>query len=418
MLRGTMNAAVQSVEQLNPDLASQAASPGERFPQERIRLALEGTLGVPFTDGNGITPYRNGNEIFPAMLAAIKAAEHRVEFLTFIYWTGDIAGRFVDAFVERAKAGVEVRVLLDGFGARPMRAEHIETMRAAGVDVQWFRPIMQWKLGQLDNRTHRKILVCDGVIGFTGGVGIATEWEGNAENPSHWRDTHFECRGPIVRALRAAFYQNWIEADFNLESALAPSGAIARQQDAEQSDLLVQVVASTGSPGFTDVAILHEVLALLARKRLRIVTPYFAPNEQTVRSLSAATKRGVEVEVMLPGPHADKRVSEFASAEVFDALLEAGVVIWRYQPTMLHTKLITIDGQLASIGSANFNQRSVSKDDEIVLNVLSPAFVAEMDEHFDTDRSRCERLTLGQWQRRGLLRRLAEAVLSPVKGQV
>jgi cardiolipin synthase A/B len=396
---------------------SEAASAHRASLQQRFQLGLEGTLGVPFTYGNTITAYRNGKEIFPAMLAAIGAARHRIEFLTFIYWTGDIARRFVDAFAERAQAGVEVRVLLDGVGASRMRREHIETMRAAGAEVRWFRPPKRLKLAQLDNRTHRKILVCDSVLGFTGGVGIASEWEGNAESPSNWRDTHFACRGPNVLALRAAFYQNWLEAEFTLEPALAPSEAFAEEQETEPGQLLVQVVASTGSDGFTDVAILHEALALLAQKRLRIVTPYFAPNEQTASSLAAAARRGVEIEVMLPGPHSDKRVSEFASAEAFDALLEAGVTIWRYQPTMLHVKLVTVDGQLASVGSANFNQRSASRDDEIVLNVLSHDFTAEMDSHFEIDRAQCTRLSLGEWRRRGLVRRIKEVLTSPIKGQ-
>jgi cardiolipin synthase A/B len=379
---------------------------------QQLRDAMEGALGVPFTDGNDLRPLRNGDEIFPAMLGAIEAARYSVELLTFIYWSGDIAHRFVATLSERAQAGVEVRVLLDGVGALPMPRDYIETMRNAGVDVRWFRPLSRWKLGRMGNRTHRKILVVDSETGFTGGVGIASEWEGDAQDPSHWRDSHFCCRGPCVRGLRAAFFQDWVEAEFSIGPAVATAAAAPAP-----GEMAVQAIASTGSSGYTDVAIMHEALALIAERRLRIVTAYFAPNDHTVATLVDAVRRGVEVEIMLPGPHIDKRVSELASADAFQPLLRAGVRIWRYQPTMLHAKVITVDGVLCCVGSANFNQRSASKDDEIALNVISRTLTAELDAHFDADLERCEKETLARWRRRGLGRRILETVLAPFKGQ-
>lgn len=380
--------------------------------EERKRLALESALGIPFTNGNLIEPLRNGNEIFPPMLEAIAAASEQIEFLTFVYWSGSIAEKFVEALSERARSGVMVRVLLDGFGARPMPKDLVERMRTAGVDVRWFRPLPQWKLWTLDNRTHRKVLVCDGLIGFTGGVGVAAEWEGDAENPEHWRDSHFRCTGPCVTSLRAAFYQNWVEADFRVSCAVEKL-----YQPAATGEHMVQVIASTGSVGLTDVAILHEALILLSEHRLRIVTPYFSPHERTVETLIDAAGRGVEIEIMLPGPHIDKRVSELAASESFQPLLEAGVTIWRYQPTMIHKKLLTVDQELSCIGSANFNQRSISKDDEILLCVLDRDFTRRMDEEFETDRDRCRPVKLGEWKRRGPGRRLIEGMAGLFKGQ-
>ncbi|KFB08131.1 phospholipase D-like domain-containing protein [Nitratireductor basaltis] len=379
---------------------------------DRYRHGLETALGIPFTAGNAIDVYRNGDEIFPPMLDAISRSEEMVELLTFIYWKGDIAEKFVEVLSERARAGVTVRVLLDGFGARPMPQRLVERMEDAGVQVRWFRPLPQWKVWNVDNRTHRKILVCDGQTGFTGGVGIAAEWEGHAQDSDHWRETHFRVRGPSVPALRAAFYQDWVEAEYRVDCALE---RVWPSQEA--GDTLVQVLASTASVGFTDIAILHEALVLLARKRLRITTPYFAPHERDVEVIVDAARRGVDIEIILPGPHIDKRVSELAASDDFEPLFEAGVKIWRYQPTMIHTKLVTVDGMLSCIGSANFNQRSSSKDDEIALCVLDPAFTQTMDSHFDEDRQNSVLTTLEDWKRRGMGRRARETVARLMKGE-
>ncbi len=377
---------------------------------DRYRHGLETALGVPFTAGNEIDVYRNGDEIFPPMLDAISRSTEMVEFLTFIYWKGDIAEKFVEVLSERALAGVTVRVLLDGFGARPMPQNLVERMENAGVQVRWFRPLPQWKVWNIDNRTHRKILVCDGQIGFTGGVGIASEWEGNAQDPDHWRETHFRVRGPAVTALRSAFYQDWVEAEYRVDCALE------RVWPSRQAgDKLVQVLASTASVGFTDIAILHEALVLLAQKSLRIITPYFAPHERDVEVIADAARRGVDVQIILPGPHIDKRVSELAASDAFEPLFEAGVKIWRYQPTMIHTKLVTVDGVVTCIGSANFNQRSASKDDEIALCVLDPAFARKMDGQFDEDCEKSVLTTLDDWKKRGIGRRAREAMAHVMK---
>lgn len=368
-----------------------------------LRPALESVVGVPFTDGNRIEVYRNGVEIFPPMLEAIRAAQSTIEFLTFIYWEGKIAREFAEALAERARAKVRVRVLLDSVGAMPMAREVVETMEAAGVEVRWFRPLAQWRIWKHDNRTHRKVLVVDGRVGFTGGVGIAEEWEGDACTPSEWRDTHFRVEGPAVHGLRGAFWGNWME----VEQIVA--GALEHVQDLSPiGDVAVQAVRSTASIGWSDVALLLDALAALARRRLRIATGYFAPDPDTAARLRRVATRGVAVDVMIPGPHTDKRVSELATANEYAPLVEAGVRIWRYQPTMMHTKLILVDDHLACIGSANFNQRSMRQDDEIVLVVIDRGLSEILNGHFEEDLANCVPLDLDEWKRRGLLRRIRE----------
>jgi cardiolipin synthase A/B len=376
------------------------------------RRVLEGLLGIPFTERNRVDVLRNGCRIFPAMLDAIASATISIEFLTFVYWTGAIADRFADALAERARAGVCVRVVLDAYGAALMPDRLVEHMEAAGVEVRWFRPLMHWKLWSRDNRTHRKVLVLDGRIGFTGGVGIAEEWEGDARSEREWRDTHFRIAGPAVHGIRAAFYENWMES----------GGVIGRVLDVvapvePAGTARVQVLRSESAVGWSDIASLFQIVIGLAKSRIRFATPYFSPDDSSTRLLVDAAGRGVDIEILIPGPHADKRVSQMAASDEIEHLLEAGVAIWRYQPTMLHAKIVTLDGILACIGSANFNHRSMLKDDEVALVVDDPATIAALDRDFDEDLRRSERLDGVSWRRRGVLRRSLELLARPFREQ-
>jgi cardiolipin synthase len=253
-------------------------------------------------------------------------------------------------------------------------------------------------------------MVVDGRDGFTGGVGIAAEWEGAARDPTEWRDTHFRVRGPAVLGLRATFLDNWIETT---HAAAVTLDTLCPAEPA--GTLCVQVMRSTAGVGWSDVATLHEVLIRLAERRLRFVTPYFSPSAETTTRLLEAVERGVEVEIMIPGPHVDKRVSELASSDEIERLLEGGVRLYSFQPTMLHKKCVTVDGIFASVGSANLNHRSSVKDDEIMLNVADRGFAGEMDRHFDADAKRCRSIGPGEWRRRGAFRRAVEGAASLVK---
>jgi cardiolipin synthase len=377
----------------------------------RIRRTLEGVLGVPATEGNGIDVLRNGDDIFPAMLDAITGAQHTVDFLTFVYWHGDIGTAFARALADRAKAGVRVRVLLDALGARTMDRNLIDCMADEGVQVHWFRPLRRFRPGQLNHRTHRKVLIVDEAVGFTGGVGIADEWKGDARNEHEWRDTHFRCRGPIVDGLRAAFLDNWAETG----PVLYEEG-IDRFPEQPQDGLVVtQCIRGASETGWSDVATLVRTLLQLAEDRVRITTAYFVPDEDLTARLCDASDRGVDVEILLPGAHADKRFVQLAAESTYTRLLEHGVAIWNYQPTMLHAKLMTVDGRIASIGSANFNYRSCCLDEEINVVALDPDLVALLDRQFDDDLDRSSRIRPARWRRRSLAQRTVEQAVAPVR---
>src|SRR5690606_8870081 len=255
-----------------------ASGDGRSAPDEgiqRYRRRLEGLLGVPATEGNQVDVLRNGDEIFPAMLEAIRAAEQTVDFMTFVYWTGEPAEAFAEALSDRAHAGVRVRILLDAVGARLMDKGLIESLERAGAHIDWFRPPTTWKLREANHRTHRKILVCDERVGFTGGVGIAQEWCGDARDETEWRDTHVRVRGPAVDGLRAAFTSDWAEAGNPLFDE--------RDRFPEQppaGDVIVQTVTGSAGAGWSDIGTLFDAIIRTARERIRLTTAYFVPDDR------------------------------------------------------------------------------------------------------------------------------------------
>ncbi len=373
-------------------------------PNPTLIQNLENLLGVPFTGGNHISVLKNGVEIFPAMLQAINEAESSIEFLTFVYWRGAIADCFASTLQMKAKAGIRVKVLLDAYGARSMDSRLVESMTAAGVEVSWFRPLT-WRWWKNMRRTHRKVLVCDNRVGFTGGVGIAKEWEGDARNQSEWRDTHFRIEGPAVDGLRAAFVGNWIEGGrlWDASNESMPLRCSGKSW--------IQVVRTTSSYGYTDIASLQRAAVLMAQKTLRITTAYFVPDETMVTLLRDTAARGVDVQILTPSAQcADSRVAKAIGDSTIAPLLSAGVKLWRYGPTMMHAKVITIDNVMAIIGSANFNQRSMRQDDEISLAVVDHKILNQLRHHFEKDIAKSELITRQSWHRRSTGRRIMEFV--------
>ncbi len=366
---------------------------------------LEQTLGIPFTTGNNIQVLKNGDRIFPAMLKAIDQAKERVEFLTFVYWSGNIAREFAEALAKKAAEGVEVFVILDSFGCAKMPDELFELMKRKGVQIEFFRPMTNWKFWKIDNRSHRKVLICDGEIAFTGGVGIASEWEGDARNENEWRDTHFLIKGPAVFGLQAAFIENWIETGRPLKFDHTVKG----DPDPEQK-VAVQVIRTSASVRWSDIVMLYQVLIKMARESIRISTAYFNPNSVIIDLLKDAAGRGVDVQLMMPGKITDQDVAKVAGDESFDTLLDAGIDLFYYQKTMLHSKIITIDGILSCVGSANFNHRSMLKDDEINVVILDEQVTGELNAHFLEDLEHCEKVEKGRWEKRSLLKRVLEQV--------
>ena len=371
---------------------------------DRWRQIVEGLVGIPATEGNRIDVLRNGDEIFPAMLEAIEQATQTVDFLTYVYWKGDIAWKFADTLAERARAGIRVRILLDAIGSAAMDKELIARMEDAGCMVERFR-VPNWRIWQADHRTHRKVLVCDEKVAFTGGVGIAEEWEGDARNPNEWRDTHFRVRGPAVDGLRASFVSHWFDT----------GNAILDERDEwphhdRVGEAVVQVLRSPAQFEYTDMALMFRALVQLAEQRVRLTTAYFVPDDEFIGYLRGASERGVEVELLVPGEHHDKRFVRAAGEERFADLLDAGVTIYRYGPTMLHAKVMTVDGLISFVGSANIDHRSMRLNAENNVLVVNTELAAVLDAQFDDDVRVSERVTEGAWARRGVGQRVMEAV--------
>ncbi|MFE2166364.1 phosphatidylserine/phosphatidylglycerophosphate/cardiolipin synthase family protein [Streptomyces sp. NPDC059447] len=388
-------------------------TPGADLEQERIhriRRRLERLIGIAATEGNSVRPLRNGDEIFAAMLDAIGSARHTVDMMTFVYWKGTIARRFAEALAERARAGVRVRLLLDGFGSRLIEKDLLRQMDAAGVEVAWFRKPAYLSPLKQNHRCHRKVLVVDERTAFTGGVGIAEEWCGDARNPGEWRDTHAEVRGPAVDGIAAAFAQNWAECHPEL---FDERDRFVSHEPAGSA--IVQVVRGSAAFGWQDMQTLMRVILESAQERVRLATAYFAPDGHFVDLLAATARRGVTVEILLPGPHTDKRVCQLAGQHHYEALTAAGVRIHQYQPTMMHAKVITMDGVVSLIGSSNFNRRSLDHDEEVMLAVMDPDLTRTLDEHYDADLEVSTRIVRRRWKRRSLLQRARELSVRPLR---
>ena len=375
---------------------------------------LHGLLGIPPTFGNEVRVLRNGDEIFAAMLAAIRNATRTVDFVTFVYWSGDIAVTFAEELRDAARRGCRVRVLLDAVGARKIDESLIDQMSKSGCDVRWFRPFFDKKvpkIAEANRRTHRKILVCDNTIGFCGGVGIAEEWTGNARDESEWRDTHLAVRGPAVAGLLSAFLDNWADQH--------EDGYDARGEHdvdfTEYGSTAMFVVRGSSETGASDVWRMIMTLVSMAERRLRIATAYFNPDRFVIDALVAAVERGVHVTLLVPGEHHDKRFIQIAGEEAYQELLDAGVDIRTYEVSMMHAKVMTVDGRIATVGSTNFNRRSMQHDEEANVVLVDEDVVSVLDLHLDDDLTKSIELDPSRWADRGLSQRMAEKVSTVVE---
>jgi cardiolipin synthase len=376
------------------------------------RAYLEKVVGIPFTDRNSVTILRNGDEIFPAMLSAIEEAKVRILFETFVYWRGDIAQRFAETLAEKSRQGVAVRVLLDAYGASEMKKDLVELMRNAGVSVRYFRPL-NFRFWDFDKRTHRKLLVCDHQVAFTGGVGIAAEWEGDARDATEWRDSHYRFEGPAVGGLSGAFWNNWIK----LSGEALPNPGDFECLESE-GDTGVLVMRSSPASHQSEMELLFEGLIALAREKLVIVSPYFVISGKTVAQLCDKAASGVDIEILLPDKHIDKKVALIVANECLKPLLDAGVVVRRYQVSMIHAKLIRVDDDLACVGSPNFNHRSRKKDFEVAAVLQDKALCRTLDEHYKNDVSSSDLVDPDSIKRPGFLERICRSVLIRFREQL
>jgi cardiolipin synthase len=357
--------------------------------------AMGSLLGPALLGGNRVTTLRNGDRIFPAMLEAIRGARRTINFETYIYWSGDIGREFAEALSERARAGVAVHVMLDWVGAGKIDEQLVQGMQQAGVVVLKYHPLRWYNLGRLNNRTHRKLLVVDGRVGFTGGVGIADEWRGDAQDPEHWRDSHFRVEGPVVAQMQAAFLDNWIETRSEVlhgEEYFPPLQAVGPH--------CAQLFQSSSEGGSESVRLMYLMSIAAATRSIRLANAYFVPDDLAIRLLIEARQRGVEVEIVIPGRHIDFKIVRKASRARWGPLLEAGIALYEFQPTMYHTKVMVVDELWVSVGSTNFDSRSFRLNDEANLNVLDPELAAELSAHFEDDKRRSRRVTLEAWRAR------------------
>jgi cardiolipin synthase A/B len=367
-------------------------------------------LGPPVLNGNRFDVLVNGDEIFPAMLDAICAAKHTITFETFIYWSGEIGDRVAKALADQARAGIAVHVLLDWVGSSKMDKRYLNLLRDAGAEViQYHKPHLTG-LGRMNDRTHRKLLVIDGRIGFTGGVGIAEEWTGHAQDEKHWRDTHFRIEGPAVGQMQAVFMDNWVKATGNVLHGPEYFPEIAPLT--EQGAGLAHMFSSSPSGGSDDMQLMYLMAITAATESIHLSSAYFVPDKLTINAIVEAAKRGVTVRIVTPGKKIDTHTVREASRAAWGDLLEAGVEMYEYQPTMFHCKVLVVDGYLVSVGSTNFDMRSFRLNDEANLNIYDRDFAQLQLRIVADDIAKSKRITLEDWRRRPLTEKLVDRVVA------
>jgi cardiolipin synthase len=380
---------------------------------EQFLRSMENLLPPAALGGNKITAYINGDQFFPAMLEAIGSARHTITFETFIYWQGEIGKRFAEALIERARAGVKVHVLLDWLGTRKMDPESVQLMSNAGIEIERYHPLRWYNLRRANNRTHRKLLIVDGTVGFTGGAGIADLWTGDGQDPDHWRDSHFKMEGPVVAQCQAAFMDNWLKTRSRVLHGeeyfpkIEPEGACR-----------AQVFMSSPQEGSESARLMYLLTIASASCTIRIASAYFVPDDLSVASIADACKRGVTVEIIVPGEHVDTDITRRAGRSRWGPLLQAGAKIYEYGPTMYHCKVMIVDDIWTSVGSTNFDNRSFRLNDEANLNVYDVDFAREQVAFFEQDKTRSRRVTLEEWVARPLSEKLKERLAALLRSQL
>ncbi len=367
---------------------------------------LAALVGAALSRGNRYDVLTNGDQIFPAMLDAIGNAKRRISFETYIYDKGEVADRFTVALEEAARRGVHVNMVVDSVGASGMKADDIKRLEAAGCRIGSFHSLTWYNLEDVNYRTHRKILVVDGEVGFTGGAGVADHWLGHADSKEHWRDTQIRMRGPIVRLVEGAFFENFFET----------AGIVTPELDdpkAEADDIGHSLVLrSSPTGGSNDLKRLYLLGLASARRTVDITSPYFVTDESSEWSLKDAIDRGVKIRVLVEGDKTDAMPVKYASREAYDRLLSMGIEIYEYQATMMHTKTLVVDGAWSMFGSANFDNRSLELNDELNVAVSDRDLARRFTDDFEQDLRVSSRLDLTRWRQRSWLEKSRETFWS------
>ena len=374
---------------------------------------MHALTGAPLTDGNRVEILRNGVQFFPSMLAAIRSAKRTINLEFYIYWDGEIGRQFAEALAERARAGVDVKVILDAVGSSTMSMNLIEFLSRNGIDLEWYHPLRWYTLSRFNHRTHRKLMIVDGRVGFSGGVGIADNWLGDADSQDHWRETVVRVEGPVVTQMQFAFMDNWVKSRGELLTGLDYFPEVERA-----GHHLTQVIKSSPSEGSSTVKLMYVISIVSATKSIYISNAYFVPDKDTIRALEGAVRRGVDVRVIVPGEHTDVPIVRQASRMHYDYLLRRGIRIFEYQPTMMHAKTMAVDGIWSTIGSSNFDERSFRLNDEVNVNVYDEAIATQMETMFFEDLARSREITLRRWFKRPAMERVKEKLASMFKPQL
>jgi cardiolipin synthase len=371
---------------------------------------MHSLTGAPLSGDNHVTLLRNGVQIFPSMLNAIRGAKKTINMEFYIYWDGEVAREFAEALAEKARAGVQVKVILDAVGSASMSQALIEFLQRNGIDLEWYHPLRWYTLSRFNHRTHRKLLIVDGEIGFSGGVGIADEWLGDADSRNHWRETVIRVEGPVVSQMQFAFMDNWVKSRGELLTGLDYFPQVE-----PRGTHLTQVIKSSPSEGSSTVKLLYIISIVSAKKSICISNAYFVPDADTLRALEGAVRRGVDVRVIVPGEYTDVPFVRLASRWQYELLLKRGIRIFEYQPTMMHAKTMVVDGIWSTVGSSNFDDRSFRLNDEVNVNVYDEGIAAQMEAMFHEDMARSVEITKRKWFKRPAFQRFKEGFAGAFK---
>lgn len=374
--------------------------------------AASNLLSRPLCGGNNVETIINGCRYFPAMLEAIRSAEHSITFESFIYVSGEIGKQFSEAFIERCRAGVKVHILCDYVGSWAMRKTHLQELKDAGISVELYRPLKLSNLIFFTNRTHRKILVIDGKVAFTGGAGIADEWDGDADREDGWRDNQYRVTGPVAAAVQGAFMDNWMQTHAEV---LKDEDYFPELHDA--GDMKAQVFMSGPGEGIESARLMFLLSIACACKSIRLGNAYFVPDNFVIDALCEASRRGVDVEIIIPDK-IDTPLVNWASTSRWGKLLRSGCKIHQYQGALYHCKIFIVDDYWVSVGSSNFDTRSFRLNDEMNLNVLDRNFARQQAEIFENDKARTKLVTLEEWENRPWWEKVRDRLAAVARSQL
>jgi cardiolipin synthase A/B len=378
----------------------------ESLTSDEFLWNLEAITDSKVNRSNKLRVFTNGNNFYEAELEAIRSAKKNINLEAYIFQEGEISGRYVEALTERARAGVVVKLVLDGLGSMGTKDRYFDDLKKAGGKFAWYHGMRWYNLPHYNNRTHRELMIVDGTVGFIGGAGIADHWYKGTEKQPRWRDTVVRVEGDAVSNLQATFAENWLEASGELISG--PDYFPMPKRDTGQTVLVINSTPTTG--GSTRARVLMQTLIASARHEIQITTPYFLPDQSMIDELLRARKRGVQIRIVTPGKHSDHLLTRSSSQAVYGDLLKAGTQVYEYQPAMIHAKILIVDSIWSVVGSTNFDNRSFGLNDEVNLAVFNEEFAARLAEDFAHDVAESRAISYEEWKRRPFWQRGPELV--------